>query len=133
LERRDGDGGLIINAEDLLRFVTAIDGNNNRPDILNPNTYSQFLQGSGSGDPLNPNFGMGVLKWGSRLLFYGALPGTRSSYMTENNGMAVALIFNGNADYTNNAVYNPFVQAHQALLVDLISNNLNVYQNIDQF
>jgi hypothetical protein len=53
--------------------------------------------------------------------------------MTENNGMAVALIFNGNADYTNNAVYNPFTQAHQALLVDILTNNLNVYLDIDQF
>jgi hypothetical protein len=47
--------------------------------------------------------------------------------------MAVALIFNGNADYTNNSVYNPFVQAHQALLVDLITKDLNVYLDIDQF
>lgn len=132
LERRDGDAGIVINAIDLLKFVTAIDGFSTRPDILNAVTFSQFLQGSGAA-PLNPDFGNGVAKWGSRLFFYGALPGTRSSYMTEGNGMAVALIFNGNADYNNATANNTFVQAHQALLVDLLTNNLNVYQNIDQF
>lgn len=132
IERRDGDGGLVINASDLLKFVTAIDGNPSRPDILDATTYQKFIQPSGPA-PLEPNFGNGIVKWNTRYYFYGALPGTRSSYMTENNGMAVALIFNGNADYTNNTVYNPFVQAHQALLVDLLTNNLNVYLAIDQF
>lgn len=132
IERRDGDGGLVINASDLLKFVLAIDGNPSRPDILDATTFQKFIEGSGPA-PLNPNFGNGILKWNTRYLFYGALPGTRSSFMTENNGMAVALIFNGNADYTNNAVYNPFTQAHQALLVDILTNNLNVYLDIDQF
>lgn len=132
IERRDGDGGLVISAPDLLKFVLAIDGNPSRPDILDASTFQKFIEGSGAA-PLNPNFGNGILKWNSRFLFYGALPGTRSSYMTENNGMAVALIFNGNADYTNNAVYTPFTQAHQALLVDILTNNLNVYLDIDQF
>lgn len=35
LKRRDADGGLMTTATDLLRFVTAIDGSNTRPDILN--------------------------------------------------------------------------------------------------
>ncbi|MFN3997531.1 serine hydrolase domain-containing protein [Algoriphagus sp.] len=132
IERRDGDGGLVINASDLLKFVLAIDGNPSRPDILNATTYQQFIQGSGP-SPLNPNFGNGIVKWNTRYYFYGALPGTRSSFMTESNGMAVVLIFNGNADYTNGPVYNIFAQAHQALLVDLLNNNLNAYQDIDQF
>ena len=132
IERRDGDAGVVITASDLLKFVLAIDGNPSRPDILDATTYQKFIQGSGAA-PLDPNFGNGIVKWNTRYYFYGALPGTRSSYMTENNGMAVALIFNGNADYTNNAVYNPFVQAHQALLVDFLTTNLNVYQDIDQF
>jgi CubicO group peptidase (beta-lactamase class C family) len=132
IERRDGDAGIVITADDLLKFVMAIDGNASRPDILDATTYQKFIQGSGPA-PLEPNFGNGIVRWNTRYYFYGALPGTRSSFMTENNGMAVSLIFNGNADYTNNAVYNPFVQAHQALLVDLLTNNLTVYQDIDQF
>jgi len=132
IERRDGDGGLVITASDLLKFVLAIDGNQSRPDILDATTYQKFIQPSGPA-PLDPNFGNGIIKWNTRYYFYGALPGTRSSYMTESNGMAVSLIFNGNADYTNNTVYNLFTQAHQALLVDILSNNLGVYQNIDQF
>jgi hypothetical protein len=132
IERRDGDGGLVITASDLLKFVLAIDGNQSRPDILDATTYQKFIQPSGPA-PLDPNFGNGIIKWNTRYYFYGALPGTRSSYMTESNGMAVSLIFNGNADYTDNTVYNLFTQAHQALLVDILSNNLGVYQNIDQF
>ena len=60
IERRDGDGGLVINASDLLKFVTAIDGNPSRPDILDATTYQKFIQGSGAA-PLDPNFGNGIV------------------------------------------------------------------------
>lgn len=132
LERRDGDGGLVINAVDLLKFVLAIDGSPSRPDILNANTMTAFKSPSGPA-PLSPNFANGVALWGQRIYFYGALPGTRSSYMTDPNGMAVALIFNGGLDYFNPAVYNPFATAHQNLLVELLTTNTNAYKDIDQF
>lgn len=129
IERRDGDGGVVVNSVDLLKFALAIDGNPSRPDILNAATFAQFIQGSTP----NKDFGNGILTWNSVRYFYGALPGTRSSYMYHtSNGMAVALIFNGNADYTVNT-YNTFAQAHQALLIDILNNNLNVYKDIDQF
>ncbi|OOG70617.1 serine hydrolase [Algoriphagus sp. A40] len=129
IERRDGDAGIVINAVDLLKFSLAIDGNPSRPDVLNAATFAQFVQGSSA----NQGFGNGIVTWNSVRYFYGALPGTRSSYMYHtSNGMAVALIFNGNADYTANT-YNTFAIAHQDLLLDLLNNNLNVYKDIDQF
>ncbi|GAA0877410.1 hypothetical protein GCM10009119_03780 [Algoriphagus jejuensis] len=128
IERRDGDGGLVTTAPDLLRFVGAIDNLAVRPDILVPQWFSEFVKGSSP----NPQFGNGILSWNSVRAFYGALPGTRSSYMYHVNGMAVALIFNGNADYTANN-YNAFAIAHENLLMDLLTKNLNVYKDIDQF
>ncbi|WP_240510972.1 serine hydrolase domain-containing protein [Algoriphagus antarcticus] len=128
IERRDGDAGIVISAEDLLKFALAIDGKPSRPDILNGGSYSQFIKGSIP----NPQFGIGILSWGDVRSFYGALPGTRSSYMIHNNGMAISLIFNGNADYTGNN-YNNFATAHENLLIDILTKNLNIYQDIDQF
>ncbi len=129
MERRDGDAGVVISAVDLLKFSLTIDGNPSRPDVLNAPFFSQFVQGSTP----NSQFGIGIVTWNSVRYFYGALPGTRSSYMYHtSNGMAVALIFNGNADYTSNT-YDTFAQAHQNLLLDLLNNNLTVYKDIDQF
>lgn len=129
IERRDGDAGLVISAVDLLKFSLAIDGNPSRPDILNAANFAEFVKGSTA----NQGFGNGIVTWNSVRYFYGALPGTRSSYMYHtSNGMAVALIFNGNADYTANN-YNVFATAHQELLLDLLNNNLNLYKDIDQF
>ena len=129
IERRDADAGMVINAVDLLKFSLAIDGNSSRPDVLNSTIFAQFVQGSTA----YQGFGNGIITWNSVRYFYGALPGTRSSFMYHiSNGMAVALIFNGNADYTSNT-YNNFAIAHQNLLLDLLNNNLDVYKDIDQF
>ena len=43
------------------------------------------------------------------------------------NGMAAAIIFNGNADYTQ-ANYTNFANAHNALMVNLTTKNINNYQ-----
>ena len=129
IERRDGDAGIVTTAPDLLRFVNAIDNLAARPDILTPQSFAEFIKGSS----VNQSFGIGILSWGSVRSFYGALPGTRSSYMYHTgNGMAATLIFNGNADYTGNN-YNTFATAHENLLLDLLNNNLTVYKDIDQF
>lgn len=128
LERRDGDGGIVTSAPDLLRFVAAIDGNPSRPDLLQPAFYTQFIQGSSA----NANFANGIAVSNQFKYFYGALPGTRSGYMFHSNGIAVALIFNGNADYTQSN-YTAFANAHDALMVNLITKNTEVYQDIDQF
>lgn len=129
LERRDGDAGIVTTAPDLLRFVTAIDGNPSRPDLLESAIYNQFVQGSS----VNPGFANGIAQANQVKYFYGALPGTRSGYMFHSNGMAAALIFNGNGDYTQSNYNSTFARAHDELMVNLISKNLNVYQDIDQF
>ncbi|GMQ30126.1 serine hydrolase domain-containing protein [Algoriphagus confluentis] len=129
LERRDGDAGIVTSAPDLLRFVTAIDGNPSRPDLLQSAIYNQFIQGSTA----NGNFANGIAISNQFKFFYGALPGTRSGYMFHSNGMAVALIFNGNGDYTQSNYNSTFARAHDALMVNLLTTNTNIYQDIDQF
>lgn len=128
LERRDGDAGIVTTAPDLLRFVMAIDGSSSNPDLLQAATYNQFIQGSS----VNPGFANGIAISNQFKFFYGALPGTRSAYMFHSNGMAAALIFNGNADYTQSN-YNTFANAHDALMVNLLTKNIDAYQDIDQF
>ncbi|WP_268036524.1 serine hydrolase domain-containing protein [Algoriphagus sp. PAP.12] len=128
LERRDGDAGIVTTPSDLLRFVMAIDGNPSKQDLLQANYYSQFIQGSAA----NPGFANGIALSNQFKFFYGALPGTRSAYMFHSNGMAAAVIFNGNADYTKSN-YNAFAGAHDELMVSLVTKNLDVFKNIDQF
>ncbi|TNF38907.1 MAG: class A beta-lactamase-related serine hydrolase, partial [Cytophagales bacterium] len=113
LERRDGDAGIVTSAPDLLRFVTAIDGNPSRPDLLDPAIYNQFIQGSTA----NTGFANGIAQNNQIKYFYGALPGTRSGYMFHSNGMAAALIFNGNGDYTQSNYNSTFARAHDELMV----------------
>lgn len=128
LERRDGDAGIVTTPSDLLRFVMAIDGNSSRPDLLETAAYNQFIQGSA----VNPGFANGIAISNQFKYFYGALPGTRSAYMFHSNGMAAALIFNGNADYTQSN-YDAFASAHDALMVNLVTKNMDAYLDIDQF
>lgn len=128
IERRDGDAGIVTTAVDLMKIVVAMDGNASKPDLLRSDFYNQFIQGSNP----NQNFANGIAKSNQFKYFYGALPGTRSGYMFHSNGMAVTLIFNGNADYTKTN-YSNFANAHDALMVELLTKDINVYQDIDQF
>lgn len=129
IERRDGDAGIVTSAPDLLRFVNAIDNNTARADLLTPQNFNDFIAGSAS----NPGFGNGIVSGNQVRYFYGALPGTRSAYMFHtSNGMAAALIFNGNTDYLQ-ASYANFSTAHDALMQELVKEETGVYQDIDQF
>lgn len=133
IERRDGDGGLVISAKDLLKFVLAINGRGDRQQILNTAIFNEFVKGSGP-SPLNNSFGLGITTTQNGLAFSGALPGTRTVFQTNNNtGLAVALLFNGCVDYTNATIWNNFNQEFFALANELVSQNVNVYKDIDQF
>lgn len=133
IERRDGDGGMVISAKDLLKFVLAINGRPDRTQILEAPIFNEFVKGSGP-NPLNNTFGLGITTSPNGISFSGALPGTRTVFQTNNNtGLAVALLFNGCVDYTNNSVWNTFNQEFFALANSLVTQNANVYLNIDQF
>lgn len=130
--RRDADGGLISNAPDLLKFITAFDGFTTRPDILNSASITALTT-----TPTFSTYACGLARWDSKGIWfnYGALPGTRTGFMRANNGLCVVTLFNSCVDYSasNAAAYTAFGQAHQALLLDLIENTSYNWQNIDQF
>ncbi len=133
IERRDGDGGMVISAKDLLKFVLAINGRPDRTQLLEPAIHQEFVKGSGP-SPLNNTFGLGIVRSQNGISFSGALPGTRTVFQTNNNtGLAAVLLFNGCVDYTNATLWNNFNQEFFALANSLVSQNTNVYKDIDQF
>jgi D-alanyl-D-alanine carboxypeptidase len=129
--RRDADGGLITTAKDLLKLVTATDGFATRPDILNAATITTYTTPSA----VFPSYACGIGLWSAQNLWfdYGSLPGTRTGFFRDNNGMCVALLLNSRVDPTAAGGENAFVQAMQSLMLDLVKNSSYNWQDIDQF
>jgi D-alanyl-D-alanine carboxypeptidase len=119
-DRRDGDGGIITTAPELLRFVNAIDGSATRPDILNASN-------------LVASYGCGIGIWSAENIWYnyGSLPGTRTAFMRNANGVCVALLLNSRVDPA--AGENPFIFAMQDVCLDITKNASYNWQDIDQF
>jgi D-alanyl-D-alanine carboxypeptidase len=129
--RRDADGGLITTATDLLRLVTATDGFSTRPDILNAATLTTYTTPSA----IFPDYACGIGIWSAQNIWfdYGSLPGTRTGFFRDNNGICVALLLNSRVDPTIAGGEGPFVQAMQAVMLDLCKNTTYTWQDIDQF
>lgn len=126
--RRDADAGLISTAKDVLKMVTAVDGFTTRPDILNAATITQFITPSS----VYPGYACGIGLWSAENLWFndGSLPGTRSWFMRDDNGMCVALLINSRPATDPN---NTFAYAMQAVALDVVKNATYSWQDIDQF
>jgi len=126
--RRVADGGIITTAKDLLKLVTAVDGSDTRPDVLNHTKISQFIQPSS----VFANYACGIGIWGAENLWFnnGSLPGSRTWFMRHDNGMCVALLLNSRPETDPN---NVFTYAMQSLVLDIIKNTNYKWQDIDQF
>ncbi|MCX6246738.1 MAG: serine hydrolase [Bacteroidetes bacterium] len=126
--RRDADAGLIATAKDLLKLITAVDGFNTRPDILNASTITQFITPSS----VFSGYACGIGIWSAQNLWFndGSLPGTRSWFMRHDNGMCVAILLNSRPDVDPG---NAFAYAFQALELDIVTNASYSWQDIDQF
>lgn len=129
LSRRDADGGLMTTATDLLRFVTAIDGVNTRPDILNSNSLTLMSTPSGPA-PLSPYYGLGMVAGGNVWGNDGSLPGTRTSWKKSTSGICISLLLNSRQD--NNPSFQ-FASAIEGLVVSILQDNSISWQSIDQF
>ncbi len=127
--RRDADGGLMTTATDLIRLVNAIDGSGTRPDILNTTNLTALTTPSS----VFSGYACGIGIWSAENVWfnYGSLPGTRTAFMRNSNGMCVTLLLNSRVDPTTNE--NPFVYAMQDLVLDLTKNSSYAWQAIDQF
>jgi CubicO group peptidase (beta-lactamase class C family) len=126
--RRVADGGIIATAKDLLKLVTAFDGFTTRPDIFNPATLTQFITPS----PVFASYACGIGIWSAQHLWFnnGSLPGTRTWFMRDDNGMCVALLLNSRPDLDPNSV---FTYAMQDVCLDVVKNANYRWQDIDQF
>lgn len=127
--RRDADAGIITTATGLLRLVTAIDGSATRPDVLNATSLGLLTTPSA----VYSSYACGIGIWASENVWYnyGSLPGTRTGFMRNANGMCVSLLLNSRIDPTTNET--PFIYAMQDLMLDITKNTSYPWQNIDQF
>jgi D-alanyl-D-alanine carboxypeptidase len=127
--RRDADGGLITTAKDLIRFVNAFDGFTTRPDILNATSITALTTPSAA----YSGYACGIGIWSAENLWfnYGSLPGTRTAFMRNANGVCAVLLLNSRVDPATNE--NPFVYAMQDLVLDITKNASYSWQAIDQF
>lgn len=125
-DRRDGDAGVVISAEDLLRFVNAIDGFNTRPDILNSETLNKFTEPS----PVGGGFAAGISNWQAQNVWfhYGSLPGTRTAFMRHKNGKNIVLLFNSRAVGSDQFEYDI-----QDALLEILNNKQIDFPDIDLF
>ena len=124
--RRDGDGGLISSAPDVLRFINGIDGFATKPDVFSGSTILKMHTPT----PVFENWGRGLGVWQQQqvLYMYGSLPGTRTGWMRHNNGTSVVLLLNGNAGHRENFVFDI-----QDVLIDVVNKSPATWQDYDQF
>jgi D-alanyl-D-alanine carboxypeptidase len=127
--RRDADGGIMTTAKDLIRLVNAIDGSSSRPDILNTANLTALTTTSA----VFSGYACGIGIWSAENVWfnYGSLPGTRTAFMRNANGVCVALLLNSRVDPTTND--NPFIYAMQDLCLNITKNTSYAWQDIDQF
>lgn len=124
--RRDGDGGVVISAPDLLRFMCAIDGASNRSDVVDSSTQGLMTQASSLS-----NLGRGLAVWEQQDLWYftGSLPGTRSWMIISGNGRSAVILLN-----YRRADLPQFDADLQSLLLNIVKDNAISWQtDLDQF
>ena len=103
LEAMDAHGGWIASTVDLLRFLTAVDGREDRPDLLQPLTIDLMI--SRPPPPLwtgsSYYYAMGWLvrptSGDANWWHDGSLPGTTALLVRAYNGLAWAALFNARA------------------------------------
>lgn len=129
--RRDADGGIMTTATDLIRLVNAIDGAATRPDILNAANLAALTTPSA----VYASYACGIGIWSAENVWfnYGSLPGTRTAFMRNANGMCAVLLLNSRVDPSIPGGENPFVYAMQDLVLDFTKNTGYAWQDIDQF
>lgn len=128
--RRDADGGLLSSAPDMAKFLCAVDGFSTRPDVLNSASITAMTTGSA----VYPSYGLGIntISAENAWFHHGSLPGTRTCFVRNGNGVTVVLLLNSRIDPAGGGDA-PFSQAILNLLLDLSKNSAYNWQDIDQF
>ncbi len=94
IQRAAGAMGWLSTPEDLLRFVTAIDSSDTRPDILSPQTIKIMATGTPASKGFGWNFGCGWVVEGPEWFWWGSLPGSFAILYRNANGICLAATAN---------------------------------------
>ena len=124
--RRDGDAGVVISAPDLLRFLCAIDGAPERPDLLTSGSTALLSETTELS-----NLGRGLAVWPEQQLTYftGSLPGNRSWMMIAENGHTATIVLNMRRTDTS-----AFDNDLQSLLLNIVKDgNIPWQTDLNQF
>ncbi len=90
LEAMDAHGGWVSTADDLLRFLTAVDGFHERTEILTTSSLITMHTAS----PHFSQYGMGWEQIGGNWFHTGSLPGSSSLIYRGRDGVSYAVLFN---------------------------------------
>ncbi|MEO0573399.1 MAG: serine hydrolase domain-containing protein [Bacteroidota bacterium] len=125
--RRDGDGGGVMSAPDVLRFLNAIDGYSSRADIISQNSHEILTSPS----RFNEFWGAGLAPWPAQNLLWmsGSLPGNRSWVMVGDNQVNAVILLN-----FNQRNIQQFSFDFQDVMLFIVNNNSIPWQtDLDQF
>lgn len=129
--RADGAFGWISTPADLLRFATAVDSSNTRPDILSLPTIKTMrtVTPASTGFGGSMQFGCGWVVENGEWFWWGSLPGTFAMLYRNSNGICVAATANSRKQPTpENGLYS-FINIINFIAFD----NTIPFQDIDQF
>ena len=129
ISRGDGAMGWLSTPTDLLRFATAVDSSDTRPDILSPSTIKTMVTTTPTSMGFGFHFGCGWVVEGNEWFWWGSLPGTFAILYRNGNGICVAAAANSRLQPNpENALYSFFTVSNFIAFQNDIP-----WQDIDQF
>lgn len=129
LSRGDAAMGWASTPTDLLRFATAVDSSNTRPDILTLSTIKTMVTTTAASEGLGFHFGCGWVVEGNEWFWWGSLPGTFAILYRNGNGICIAAAANSRLQPNPNNGLFSFID-----FINFISSEKNIpWQDIDQF
>ena len=129
LSRADGAMGWLSTPTDLLRFATAVDGSNTRPDILSASTIKTMTTTTSASIGFGFHFGCGWVVEGDEWFWWGSLPGTFAMLYRNGNGICIAATANSRVQPAPETGLNSFIN-----VINFIAFQNDIpWQDIDQF
>ncbi|MEO9144509.1 MAG: serine hydrolase domain-containing protein [Ginsengibacter sp.] len=129
ISRGDGAMGWLSTPGDLLRFATAVDSSNTRPDILSLSTIKTMVTTTATSAGFGFNFGCGWAVEGNEWLWWGSLPGTFAILYRNGNGICIAATANSRLQPNSENALNSFIG-----VINFFAFQKDIpWQAIDQF
>ncbi len=127
--RGDGAMGWVSTPTDLLRFATAVDGSNTRPDIISASTIKTMTTTTSASAGFGFHFGCGWVVEGDEWFWWGSLPGTFAMLYRNGNGICIAATANSRWQPVPESSLNGFLN-----VINYIAFTNDIpWQDIDQF